>query len=1565
MSDRKPSQTFDLLTKEAEPDTTSANPQGQVHAEAAIHPLHQLQRMAGNRFTQQRLSRQADGNGDIQPGSAIQTALDSVGGGQPLPNMTRVGMGMALGADLSGVRIHRGPVAAAAASELGARAFTVGRDIFFGAGEYDPTSPAGRDLLAHELAHTLQSGAGGDLDLTQLDAQPPDPQITESEPVERVQAEPVSLEAPPEEVDVAPSEPMPEEERPPEGEEGPAPAAGAERRAQVQVHIQEVPPAPEDTRPDIELLMPTPPAGLTANSRGRLTTSQQTMGDAVTEVETLPTSTESTHAAREAVEEPEAETQGRAEGRLAEALGVRPEPSPEIVELCENIRESIRERRPVDEDELVEADPEDMAQQAGTELNASVEGDTERIEGSYAEMNEPQEGTPELTPQPIDVPPTEVATPDPNAAAAAPDAVDPATTDLSADQERMDAEMEAAGMNSETAQAIRDPSHPVVQARAARGELEETAQSRPGEVMAAQDAALQEASANMASMQEQALAALSESRSSTVSDVSGQQTEMVGTESQIREQLSNRARQIFTDAQDKVNALLQPLTDNAMEKWRAGVARLSTDFRESLNRVKAWIDERHSGVGGRIVAGWDALTGLPGWVTREYDRAEKQFGDDVCDLIMEISAEVNLVIAACEALIDDARQDIDDLYTQEMPEGLREWAEAERLRMQGQLDGLQNQVTSTQQNFNRNLSREAVRAVREVQDEVATLREEAKGLIGRIADAIGDFLDDPIRAIINGLLSLVGIQPSAFWSLVNKVQQVIADIADDPKRFINNLVSAVGRGFQSFFDNILKHLLAGFVDWLFGGLPSVGVEIPTDLSLKSVITFFLQLMGITWPRIREILVRHIGEKNVALIETAWSIIATLIDKGPQGIFEWIKQMLDPESILRQIIDAAIKFVVEALIKNVTARVVMLLNPVGAIAQAIELIYRVLRWIFTNAARIFSFVETVVNGMADIIAGNIGGMAKAVEAALAKLIPPVIDFLAGLIGLGDLPNKVVETVKGMQEWVASILDRAIGWLVEQGRRLLEAVGLGGEQEPTATGELGPVGDTINFTGGDASHRMWIEESGTATTVMVASGEESVGQKLARWKTEAPRLGEQRGEAENLIGQAVSQLGTTDKEAYEAAVAKHQAEAQVSAGAADGGQASGASTAVETFEQENQEVKEKQQGLSQILAQLFDLFGEQRDLAIIYAQELALIHTVAQPTIHADLEALSDRASEFEKWSDVQQALKQSELTRRMLAKPLNKDNPFGNDFAHDWAVQAVYRAIAITKQEMKTADESTEAKVHSVMLRLANHGQVPSTAAADWYLVNHKTQLHAPSSPFDVTPTPVAKTEETIWRATMRNSASARINQAFQDRIRMGQGRPPGPQLPSTIRERIWRLLGEASLSIRGTEEIYVEVDSNTDKKITEYLGKQAESYRDAGDTTMQSALTWWQDNILAPEFHHAWPQWLGGPAEQTRIYLPRALHNFRGITTEKEGFPGGFHQAFNAKFRVAFPELAVEDKDDWQAYVSGNPLALDRVHKLLIDSYQQVLGKIAGQGAEAATTFINEAKKTYDALIPK
>lgn len=57
--------------------------------------------------------------------------------------------------DFSRVRIHTGPRAAQAAQAINARAFALGPDIVFGAGQYRPHTPAGRRLLVHELAHVV------------------------------------------------------------------------------------------------------------------------------------------------------------------------------------------------------------------------------------------------------------------------------------------------------------------------------------------------------------------------------------------------------------------------------------------------------------------------------------------------------------------------------------------------------------------------------------------------------------------------------------------------------------------------------------------------------------------------------------------------------------------------------------------------------------------------------------------------------------------------------------------------------------------------------------------------------------------------------------------------------------------------------------------------------------------------------------------------------------------------------------------------------------------------------------------------------------------------------------------------------------------------------------------------------------------------------------------------------------------------------------------------------------------------------------------------------------------
>jgi len=86
-----------------------------------------------------------------------QAALATAAGdpGSPLPAELGRTFGRSLGADLSDVRIHQGHGARAAAAAVGARAFTVGRDIHFGAGEFAPGTQRGRELIAHEVVHAL------------------------------------------------------------------------------------------------------------------------------------------------------------------------------------------------------------------------------------------------------------------------------------------------------------------------------------------------------------------------------------------------------------------------------------------------------------------------------------------------------------------------------------------------------------------------------------------------------------------------------------------------------------------------------------------------------------------------------------------------------------------------------------------------------------------------------------------------------------------------------------------------------------------------------------------------------------------------------------------------------------------------------------------------------------------------------------------------------------------------------------------------------------------------------------------------------------------------------------------------------------------------------------------------------------------------------------------------------------------------------------------------------------------------------------------------------------------
>lgn len=87
----------------------------------------------------------------------LDTQIQSLrGGGQPLPRTVRNFFESRFSYDFSQVRVHNDTRAVDSAQALNARAFTVGPDVVFGAGQYAPETNKGRRLLAHELTHVVQ-----------------------------------------------------------------------------------------------------------------------------------------------------------------------------------------------------------------------------------------------------------------------------------------------------------------------------------------------------------------------------------------------------------------------------------------------------------------------------------------------------------------------------------------------------------------------------------------------------------------------------------------------------------------------------------------------------------------------------------------------------------------------------------------------------------------------------------------------------------------------------------------------------------------------------------------------------------------------------------------------------------------------------------------------------------------------------------------------------------------------------------------------------------------------------------------------------------------------------------------------------------------------------------------------------------------------------------------------------------------------------------------------------------------------------------------------------------------
>jgi len=110
-----------------------------------------LQKTAGNATVSAALEEQ-------EP-SLVKDVVGS-GGGAPLDKDTMGFMESRLGADFSDVRVHTDAKASDSARSVQAYAYTVGSDVVFQSGKYEPDSDSGKRMLAHELTHVVQQRSG-------------------------------------------------------------------------------------------------------------------------------------------------------------------------------------------------------------------------------------------------------------------------------------------------------------------------------------------------------------------------------------------------------------------------------------------------------------------------------------------------------------------------------------------------------------------------------------------------------------------------------------------------------------------------------------------------------------------------------------------------------------------------------------------------------------------------------------------------------------------------------------------------------------------------------------------------------------------------------------------------------------------------------------------------------------------------------------------------------------------------------------------------------------------------------------------------------------------------------------------------------------------------------------------------------------------------------------------------------------------------------------------------------------------------------------------------------------
>ena len=171
------------------------------------------------------------------------------------------------------------------------------------------------------------------------------------------------------------------------------------------------------------------------------------------------------------------------------------------------------------------------------------------------------------------------------------------------------------------------------------------------------------------------------------------------------------------------------------------------------------------------------------------------------------------------------------------------------------------------------------------------------------------------------------------------------------------------------------------------------------------------------------------------IESGIGLISRLVTEGPVALISIVMEKIG--DLKDRVLGAITSFIKEKIIMGGIMWLMGLLNPAAAFVKAVKTIIDIVRFFVDKGKQIWDFVTTVVDSFGQIANGSLGGAAAAIERVLAKLLPVLIGFLASLLGLGGIGEKVKEIIGSIRKPINKIIDGVVKKAVKFGKKLLKS------------------------------------------------------------------------------------------------------------------------------------------------------------------------------------------------------------------------------------------------------------------------------------------------------------------------------------------------------------------------------------------------------------------------------------------------------------------------------------------------------------------------------------------------